>query len=199
MQARSHGHTARTATAPVPIGAVAVRATADGLDYLYRKERWSQSDLSPDRASRSMPRSQHQIGRIDRRRDRFWPLHLGSEGEQAYTIRRWSGALHGVHISSAGPPARCSVASSTPPHRRRLVVARRGANTAPAPSPRRCSRHHRRVSPEDDRSTGKPKRISCAQGFARPCSPSATARRSFCGARQPSSVSPAAARGFRAS
>ncbi len=160
----------RGAYLPVPIGtgAAAVRATADGLDYLYRKERWSQSDLSPDRAARSIARSQHQIGRIDRRIDHFWPLHLGSEGEQAYTIRRWSGALHGVHISSQGWNVRCSVASSTPPHRRRLMVARRGANTAPAPSPRRCSRHPRGVSTKGDGSTAKPKRHSCARGFARP-------------------------------
>jgi hypothetical protein len=38
------------------------------------------------------------------------------------------------------------------------VVARRGANTAPAPSPLRCSRHHERVSPKDDGFTSKPKR-----------------------------------------
>jgi hypothetical protein len=146
---------------------------AGALTRPHRKERRSQSDRSPDRASRSIARSQHQIGPIDRRIDRLWRLEPAKAGAQACTIRRWAEGLARLP-HRLGRVDASAVCSPTQPHLTAEAHGRRArreqrARSVPAPllaPPQRCLDGGRR-------STSKA--VLPSVSFARPCSRTATA------------------------
>ena len=123
-------------------------------------------------AKRSIAPIYHPISTLDRYRRSphrsLVAIDPRGRGSDAYNIRPRGGGSHGLQIGPQGRRFRCVCARSPPPHRRRPLAGPRGANAAPAPPPRPCSRLRHLVSSSGDRCADKPKRFCCARGVARP-------------------------------
>jgi hypothetical protein len=125
--------------------------------------------------TRSMARSQHQIGRIDRLMDRFRQPDPGREGSRRTTSAGGAGARTACSSARrADASAVCAPAHPTPPAEAPGGATRRARRAPSTPTPvlalpRVC------LPTAPAHAPGKPKRLHCARGFARPSSPSATA------------------------